>query len=157
MTSHDTLMELIKDKALLEKISPKFNELTADIQEVMSASDNPLVIAVLLFKLAEERDRTNKLLEKLNEKYDDIMFRIKTGGVENHESPYRGDPEILPDNDKQIMDYITKNGKATANDIQKALNYKAQNGASQRLNKLCKENYLSKVRAGKKVLYFIKS
>ncbi|MDO8641187.1 MAG: hypothetical protein Q7R33_06545 [Nitrosarchaeum sp.] len=59
MNDHD---ELLKYKELIEKISPEFQELSLDINEILEYSKNPMFVSVLLFKLTEERQKSNKLL-----------------------------------------------------------------------------------------------
>lgn len=156
MNDHDILEDLQKQKQIAENIAPKFASLTADLKDVMEQSSKPEVIAAVLFKLAQEREKTNKILRRIDEKYDEIMFSLKTSQADVQQIEKSDAGVILPEQDKAIMDYITKNNSATAQDIMIALNYKGLNGACQRLNKLCKENYLTKVRSGKKVLYLLK-
>ena len=158
MINHDAIKELEKHKQVLESISPKFNELTDDIQLLFEHSKDPAFVAALLFKLAQEREKTNKILESINDKYDKIMFSLKTKELDRETagSPSKNSFEILPDQDQLILKYIGGNGKATAREIQSIMSYRGLNAASQRLNKLFKEGHLSKVQSGKKVLYLLK-
>ena len=165
MNAHDEFMELLKSKELIEKISPKFNELTLDIQQVFEHSKNPLLLGALLFKLAEERDKTNKLLEQLNDKYDKIMFELKTKALGSSEdqtpqlehitSGTNNKIVLMPEQDQKILRFIEEKGPTSAADIQTMLSYKGKNAACQRLNKLAKEGLLKKVQSGKKVLFFV--
>lgn len=162
MSSHDSVktveeqaVEAVKD--MHGRISPKFDALTSDIQEVMEKADDPKVVAALMFKLAEERRETNRLLEGLSKKYDDMMFELKTkhaGGSPERDA--RPEFDLLPEQDRTILHFIGERGQATAFDIQAVLNYRGLNGASQRLNKLAKEGFLERARSGKKVLYLAK-
>ena len=159
MNNHDTIKDFEQQKQLLEKLSPKFNDLTIDIHEVLAQSNDPVVLAALLFKVAEERQKSNLLLESINDKFDKIMFSLKTQNV--HNEPGIQQPmakfEILPEQDQAIIKHIDAKGSATSDEIRQLMNYRGLNAACQRLNKLFKEGYLKKVQSGKKVLYLAKS
>jgi hypothetical protein len=157
MTDHDRLKSLEESKKVIDTLSPRFNDLTLDVQEIMQLSENPAMLSVLLFKLAEERKKTNELLQKIYDKYDRIMLEIKTRQPENslQVGVEAKTPEILPEQDKTIMDLVQINGSTTAKEVKKALNYKGTNAACQRLNLLTNKGYLKKVRSGKQVLYLI--
>ncbi len=153
MNSHDMFRDFLKQKEMIEKLSPKFNELTLDIQEILEHNKDPLFVSVLLFKLAEERGKTNKILDQINDKYDKMMFEFKTGQKQKEvEPPFY---EILSETDNKILELVQKNGSATAEKVQEELKYKGRNGASQRLNKLHKEGHLKKVHSGQNVMYVI--
>jgi len=153
MNNHDMFKELLKSKDAVKKLSPKFDELTMDIQDLFQQSKDPFFVAMLLFKLAQEREATNKILTDINDKYDRIMLELKTDTSNVKEE---NSFTLLADQDKKIMDLVTKNNAVTASEVQKELDYKGVNAASQRLNKLFKEGYLKKAQSGKKVLYFLK-
>ena len=164
MASHDSIKELadiIGDKELVKKISPKFSDLSLEIHEVSKYSKNPAFLAMLLFKLAEERERTNKLLEQIFDKFDSIMLNLKTekGPLAKdalHE-PEKEGSSMLPEQDQIIMHLAKSNGQITAQEVKLELGYKGKNAASQRLNRLFKEGHLRKIQAGRKVLYLAKS
>ena len=162
MKNHDLTRTLEEQKQLIGQLSPKFEDLTADFDEILSKAEDPKFVAGLLFKLAMERQQANKLLESINDKFDKIMFELKTTQSQPslpQQSLGQKDSvfEVLPEQDNSILSFIEKNGKATAEDIQKVMNYKGLNAASQRLNKLFREGYLKKVQSGKKVLFLTKN
>lgn len=64
--------------------------------------------------------------------------------------------EILGDIDERIIEFVKKNGKACAEDLQRAFNYRGKNAASARLNKLHSQGLLEKKQAGRRVYYFAK-
>lgn len=146
--------ELLKSREQAKKLSPKFDELTLDIHEIFQQSKDPFFVSMLLFKLAQEREATNKILNEINDKFDRIMLELKTKSLP--ETKEENSFVLLADQDKKIMDLISKKNAVNATEIQKELNYKGINAASQRLNKLFKEGYLKKAQSGKKVLYFLK-
>ena len=163
MPNHDSskqLEDLFGDVELIKKISPKFSELSLDLQEINRQCKNPMFMAVLLFKLAEEREKTNKMLEDIHDKFDQIMFKMKT--VEIGQTPLQQNrinmpSSVLSEQDQMIMHMVQTNGKATAEDIKAELGYKGRNAASQRLNRLFKEGHLRKLQSGRKVLYLARN
>ncbi len=157
MNSHDTIKALEKEHDSVAKISEVFKSSTQDLEEIMDNAEDPRTLAALLFKVAQEREKTNKVLESINDKYDQIMLQLKTGSPNLQQEELKGTQyEILPEQDKLILEFIGEREQGTAHDIMSVLNYSGLNGASQRLNKLCREGYLQKVRSGKKVLYLLR-
>ena len=167
MQSHDNdkgLGNILENSDLLKKISPKFNELSMDIQEVYKHSNDPMFIAVLLFKLAEEREKTNKILEKIFDKYDEIMLKLKTERLHSVEASltpthHTQNPstQVLPEQDQMIVHLAHTRGQISAEEVRAELGYKGKNAASQRLNKLFKDGHLRKVQSGRKVLYLARN
>ncbi len=160
MKTHDSFKE--RDE-LIKKISPKFHELNMDIQEIYKHSDDPMFVSMLLFKLAEEREKTNKILEGIYDKYDEIMLRLKTERLSN-DTPLTPTPQsletptqILPEQDQMIMHLAHTRGHISATDVKTELGYKGSNAASQRLNKLHKEGHLRKIQSGRKMLYLARN
>ena len=152
------MKDVLKEKELLDKISPKFQQLN-ELDEIMEQAENPKVLAALMFRLIQEKEKTNSLLENISEKYDKIMFSMKTQNpLETHtqESSTNNQFEVLPEQDQMILKIVEEQGQCTANDIKTMLSYKGLNAACQRLNKLYKEGYLKKVKSGRKVLYLAK-
>ncbi len=155
MNNHDMFKELMKSREAVKKLNPKFDELTLDINEIFQQSKDPFFVSMLLFKLAQEREATNKLLSEVNNKFDRIMFELKTKEIP--ETKEENSFILLAEQDKKIMDLISRKNAVTATEVKEELSYKGINAASQRLNKLFREGYLKKAQSGKKVLYFIKS
>jgi len=160
MNNHESVMkDVLKEKEILDRLSPKFRELN-ELDQIMEQAENPKVLAALMFRLVQEKEKTNQLLENINEKYDKIMFSIKT------QNPLKTDTqetinkenqfEVLPEQDQMILKIVDEQGQCTSNDIKTILNYKGLNAACQRLNKLYREGYLKKVKSGRKVLYLAK-
>jgi len=154
MNDHD--LEFTKYKELLEKISPEFSELSMDINEILEFSKNPMFVSVLLFRLTQERQKTNKLLEGIADKYDKIMLELKTKNLQQEPASNQNSFEVLSEQDQKILKLIEEKGSTTATEIRNAMNYKGLNAACQRLNSLFKAGYLKKVSSGKKVLYLVR-
>ena len=156
MTSHDG--NKLNPQALMEQVSPAFTALTADIREVLKASNDPMLIAALLFKLAQERKYTNELMSKMEQKYDELALFVKTQQP-NNLSPLENAHTIslLPEADQKIMGFVEAKGSVDAEFVREQLQYKNPNAASQRLNALAKQGYLGKVQSGKKVVFVRKT
>ncbi|MCR4369498.1 MAG: hypothetical protein NUV67_06355 [archaeon] len=162
MNNHDIMRDLLKEKESIEKIGKKAQ--LGDIEQLLEEAENPKVLALLMYKLIQEKERSNKLLETISEKYDNIMFSLKTAqqgsqmqGAMAEIGEKQEAYEIFPEQDQLIMKTIGEQGSCTANDIKTMLNYRGLNAACQRLNKLFKEGHLKKVKSGRKVLYLAKS
>jgi uncharacterized membrane protein len=141
-------------------IGSDFDDLTKDIRIVMEKAKDPVFIGAMLYKLAKERELTNQILGKVYDKYEDILFEIKKSSInsQNQAQTSAEAPPVfnaLSEQDKKILDIIAERNQVSAEEIQKALNYKGQNGASNRLNMLFKQGHLKKVRAGKKVYFML--
>jgi len=145
-----------KADAVLEKISKSFTDSTLDIREIAKYSNDPMFLSALIFKLAEEREKTNKLLAEINEKFD-RMFTDKEKKKYGKPEVEKASIEVLPETDQRILDYVESHGMAEAGQVMEVLNYKGKNAASQRLNKLFREGHLRKVRSGRKVLYLART
>lgn len=158
MKNHDGLgnqSDNIQLSEVLKKVAPDFEELSLDIKEVAKFSQDPMFISLLMFKLTKEREKTNKILNDLEDRYDKLMLMLKTQShreLQNSQKEF----EVLSEQDERIIQLAESRGQIACDDVQKMLKYKAQNGASQRLNKLFKEGHLKKVKSGRKV-FFISS
>ena len=154
MTDHDTLYDaqkLLNDFNAVKRISPDFNELSVDIQEVMKESNNPAFLAALLYKLTKEREETNKILASLEQKFAKIeeLLLSKTPSNPN----IKPQTALLSEPDQHIMQLVDEMPLVSAQDVQLRLAYRNTNAASQRLSKLTREGHLVSVRQGKKVLF----
>ncbi|MFH0970819.1 MAG: hypothetical protein V1776_05165 [Candidatus Diapherotrites archaeon] len=156
MTTHEGAQQ--KVQALLSQVSPEFMELTADISEVIKQANNPMLIAALLYKLAQERHQTNELIKQMENKYDELSFQLKTNGM-GSSLPTPNQPSgahsisILPEQDQKIMKLVESHQKIDAQLVKEKLGYKNPNAASQRLNILVRAGYLGKIQSGKKVVF----
>ncbi len=162
MRGHDSFKA--NDSSLndvIEKLSPEFAQHTQDVREIAKHANDPLFLSLLLFALAKEREKTNALLDEINQR----LARLELAREEKKkieplmgagQSRHPKEAVILPEADQKIMDFIETRGMASAKEIMEVLSYKGLNAASQRLNKLYREGHLRKVRAGRKVMYLAK-
>jgi predicted Mrr-cat superfamily restriction endonuclease len=105
------------------------------------------------------------ILTKVKETTEMELLRAIAGRLENIEKRLDGiekelgkevSNDILGDVDGKIIEFVKKNGKACAEDLQRAFNYRGKNAASARLNKLHSQGLLEKKQAGRRVYYFAK-
>ena len=161
MPSHDSskqLEGLFGNEDTIKKISPKFNELSLEFKEISKHCKDPMFMAALLFKLAEEREKTNKMLEQIFDKFDTIMFKMKTGNMEPlHQRELEQPSSILSEQDQIIMHLVQANGKVSADEVRTEFGYRRKNAASQRLSRLFKEGHLRKMQSGRKVFYLARN
>ncbi len=148
MTAHDR----INKSEVLGKVSPEFKELTQDLNEILSHSNDPALVAGMLYAVAEERRKSNELFARMADKIDLLMLQLKTGKVEESAPKQYS---LLSEQDQTILNFVEQNGFATAKDVQNLMHYKGSNAASQRLNTLYKQGLVKKVQSGKKVAFTV--
>ncbi len=125
------------DEDMEEEVRRAIKELRGD----------PLYLAILMNKLYKEREATNMLLKTLLNRIERLEKHLL-----GHYS--KSDDEIiLSETDQAIYNFVKELGKVTAEDVRKRFNYKGQNGASARLNKLYNMGLLNKTYVGKKVYF----
>lgn len=152
MTNHDSSFnanKLLEELNAVKRVSPEFSDLSVDLQEIMKESSNPAFLAALLYKLTKEREETNQILARLEQKFTRIQEMLANKISYSPNTPQR----ILSEPDQHIMQLITEQTSVSAQDVQMRLAYRNANAASQRLNKLVREGHLVSVRQGKKVLF----
>jgi predicted HTH transcriptional regulator len=104
--------------------------------------------------LRKVRETTEmELLGQISERLAAIEKRLD--GIERELGNEASD-DILGDVDEKIIEFVKKNGKACAEDLQKAFSYRGKNAASARLNRLHSQGLLEKKQAGRRVYYFAK-
>ena len=143
-------LDVIDMKENVFKDSPGWeNEVEKDAKEVVSRLKNdPVMLGVLLSKLIEERENTNRLLKTLIQKIE----RIENGVTANEG---KGSEEMLPEIDAGIMAFIRERERVTAEDVRLKFNYKGANAASARLNRLYSLGIVNKAQIGKKMFFFL--
>jgi hypothetical protein len=127
-----------------------------DLLSLEEKVKDPLVISVLVFKLIEERKKTNELLQDINSKYDRLQFELNNKNTKHNTDQENNNFEILSQRDDEILSFIREHKKADAMQIKDLLGYKGKNAASQRLNKLVKDKILKKIQAGRKVYFVVR-
>ena len=152
MTNHDNSYDankLLEELNAVKRISPEFHDLSTDMQDIMKESSNPAFLAALLYKLTKEREETNKILARLEQKFSRIQELLLKNSFNSNTAQQR----VFSEPDQHIMQLVTEAGTVSATDVQLRLAYRNTNAACQRLNKLAREGHLVSVRQGKKVLF----
>jgi hypothetical protein len=148
-----------------------------DLEDLLKLKENikdPMILGILIFKLIEERKKTNQLLLDINNKYNVLELKLNNNNNNNKNYNYNNSNDnnnnnnnnnnthsgsffnILCETDEKIISFIREKGKADAENIKNLLDYKGTNAASQRLNKLVKEKILTKIQSGRKVYFVLK-
>lgn len=153
------------------------NEIKNDIEGNIEKFNDPVVLGEMLYKLLEERENTNRILKNILTKLESlgtqiievngyrdmivaqsnnmpIVRRFEQSGAIGHNPKEHLPQVLLPEIDEQILSYVKKIGKATAEDVRGKFQYKGTNAASARLNRLCELGLLGKQQVGKKVFFF---
>lgn len=130
------------------KSSPDWEkEIEEEVKLVLKkVKSDPVFLGILLHKLIEERENTNRLLKTLISRIEKLEKSLSNQPKKRL--------QLLSDIDQRIFEFVKQKGMVTAEDIMIAFNYKGQNGASARLNKLYSMGLLNKTHAGKKVYYY---
>jgi predicted HTH transcriptional regulator len=116
-------------------------------------------------ELDKKSVETTTILTKVKETTEMELLRSIAGRLEGIEKRLNGiekelgkeaADEILGDIDEKIIEFVKKNGKACAEDLQREFKYRGKNAASARLNRLHSQGLLEKKQAGRRVYYFAK-
>ncbi len=144
------------------KSSDFHNEVAQDIKRVYELyTKDPLVNGVLLFKLLEERENTNRVMKTLLRRIEELERKLGLSASSTPSLPSNTQlkkehiEEMLSEADEKIVSFIKKNGKMTAKEVAKEMGYKGANAASARMNRLYEAGILKKKRIGKKVYFFL--
>jgi len=147
-------------KDSLTNYDKEFEEIVGGLSDTVHSMDDPVAIATMLYTLVEERKSGNLVIRDINAKFDSILEKLKEISIRLNELESRSDIPLmehatfeLSDRDKEILDYVTKNERVCADDIQEKFEYRGRNAASARLSKLFRERLLEKVYVGRKVYY----
>lgn len=151
-----------KDKSLERYASDEYIQKSKDVQYDLQSFKDPLVVGAMIHRLVEERERTNKIVDDINaklEKLDEILQMLKENKVElpvEVQAKLDEIPDLLPDVDMQIIEFVGSKGNVCAEDVQKKFHYKGKNAASARMNHLHRAGFLDKKQVGRKVYYMKK-
>ncbi|RLI91096.1 MAG: hypothetical protein DRO89_04675 [Candidatus Altiarchaeales archaeon] len=147
-------------KDSLTDYDKEFEEIVGNLSDTIHDMSDPVSIATMLYTLVEERKSSNLVIRDINAKFDSILEKLKEISTRLNELESRsGTPSVehatfeLSDRDREILDYVTKNKRVCADDIQEKFKYRGRNAASARLSKLFREGLLEKVYVGRKVYY----
>ncbi|MCX8198244.1 MAG: hypothetical protein N3F07_03590 [Candidatus Micrarchaeota archaeon] len=132
------------------------NEVIAPLEREAEKLKDPVVLAALMHTAAAERENTNRLLKTIIEKLD-ARFSQMEARIERLEKSAAGQDRqeevLLPSVDEQIMEFVKKQGHASAEEVRQKFGYKGKNAASARLNHLCGLGLLCKKQVGRIVVF----
>ncbi len=150
MTAHDSSkLKSLNNLNAGKRIIYDFNDDKSELEELVKSSGNSSFIKEgLLYKLAKEREETNKILHDLSQKIVKLQEMIEKSSNTNTKKL-----EVLSEPDQHIIQLVEEQGTVTAQDIKERLSYKNSNAASQRLNRLVRDGTLKKIRSGRKVFF----
>ena len=124
------------------------HEIETELKANLEKFKDPVVLATIAYKLLEERENTNRILKNVLARMDKLEAGREAG------EPPQG--MLLPEIDQKIMDFVSKAGKSTAQDVQKEFGYRGSNAASSRLNRLAEMGILDKRQVGRKVFFLLR-
>ncbi len=151
-------------KESLTDYDKEFEEIVGNLSDTVHEMSDPVAIATMLYTLAEERKSSNLVIRDINAKFDNILAKLDDISNRLHKFESRQEAHVeehnaveLSDRDREIMDYVIKNKRACADDLQEKFNYRGRNAASARLSKLFRDKMLEKIYVGRKVYYQCKA
>lgn len=142
--------DCMTDRANSEKVF-KLNqadirgEITKDLAENLAKFNDPVVLGVLVSRLIEERENTNRILKTLLARIEALETQA-AGSAEAVEAP------MLPKIDQDILAYLGE-GPKTAEDVRKKFGYKGRNAASARMSRLYNLGVVVRRQVGKQVYF----
>ena len=95
-----------------------------------------------------------KEFEALNTKIEMLLKKMEEIETDRHSKEQT--THTLSERDGEVIDFVRKEGKVSADQLKEIFRYKGKNAASARLSKLFHEGILEKEYAGRKVYYKIK-
>ncbi|MEW6328894.1 MAG: hypothetical protein AB1468_02130 [Candidatus Micrarchaeota archaeon] len=142
----------------IEYVEREVGAITSELEREIKKLKDPTVHAGIMYSVVRERETTNALLREINaklEKLHSLEERVR----KLEESVVRAPKKeiMLAEVDEEILKFVRGRGRACAEDVQRAFNYRGRNAASARLNKLFENGVLEKRQAGRKVYYIAKT
>lgn len=141
------------DNIMKDSVEKDYEKLIFDIKYDKEQFKDPATIGLLLYRLSKEREKSNFLFKQILEKLDAIKKGLSKTPPKIES---KIELETLSEVDQEIIVYTKKHGKIDAEQLREHFHYKGKNAASARLNALFQKGLLTKARAGKKVLYWVK-
>jgi len=157
----ETEKEIQKMKSQLEQLSninsKKIKEL---IEEKSRTEETGTNLVTLLKYMMDENRKTNMILKGMSDNLEKLEENLASDYLEQEDQdPYLQENhkmnKVQPISglDAKIMQIVQIKGMASADEVQKQMNYKGKNAASARLNRLYKIGLLERYQLGHKVYY----
>ncbi|MFH1286017.1 MAG: hypothetical protein ABIH99_05545 [Candidatus Micrarchaeota archaeon] len=138
---------------LSTEVAAAKKELLEIESELLQKFKDPLTLGTLMFKLMQEKENANRILQNINAKLDRLEGRIEK--LERVKPPKKPAPNMLPEVDMRIISFVKGRKGVNAEELQKEMRYRGRNAASARLSRLYGIGLLGKKQVGKKVYYFM--
>ncbi len=137
----------------LESLKGEVEELK-EIPSKGIAQNTEESITVLMKYMVEERGRTNRRLDDINEKIMRLRSAVESmyAMEEETEEQERRDV-ILSGLDNAVLDFVQSRGMVCADDLVEFMKYKGRNAACTRLNRLYMRGLIERHQVGHKVYY----
>ncbi|MBS3060234.1 MAG: hypothetical protein J4432_01850 [DPANN group archaeon] len=146
-----------------DPIEKEFEALLFDVKYDKEQFKEPETIGLLLYRLAKEREQTNRMLAHINDMLNQITQKTNQSTLSPTSSlaeapaevllPPKESKMLLPPQDMKILEFVAEQGHVNAEQVRKKLKYKGRNAASARLNALCGRNVLRKTRVGRTIVF----
>lgn len=141
------------------QIEEELQQIRKELEKITKESDSAAEgrpFSELLKYMAEEREKTNRLLAGITEKVQALEKKIDDEGQAAEEqysiSPNSKEIPLSPV-DASIINYVQTKGMACADEIKEVMHYRGRNAACARLNKLYRMELLERFQLGHKVFY----
>jgi len=142
----------------------EFKENVGQISDAIHQVSDPVAIATMLYNIAEEKKSSNLVVRDINQKLDQLTTKLeeiikhlkKLEGIKTTPQKTPTPTTELSHRDQEILDFVSKKGKACADEVQTHFQYRGRNAASARLSRLFKDGILEKVYVGRRVYYTLR-
>ena len=110
--------------------------------------------SALVKYLIDERGRTNRLLEGITLRIKTLEEEVSAMELGSKEDYVTGNREVpLSGVDAKMINFVQAKGMACADEVRAFMNYRGNNAACARLNRLHKAGLLDRLQLGHKVYY----
>ncbi len=143
-----------------EQIVRELEELKGEVQSLKpppkEEQNTEESVTTLMRYMIEERERTNRRLNEINEKILGLRSAVESLYAPKEQSS-QSDAEsaevLLSDIDSSVLNFLHSRGMICADDLKEFMQYRGRNGACARLNQLYKRGLLERHQLGHKVYY----
>ncbi|HQT44373.1 MAG TPA: hypothetical protein PLO51_00185 [Candidatus Micrarchaeota archaeon] len=142
----------------LAQVQHAQDEALPELREEIAKFKDPVVVGALMYRSVRERESANLMLQKILARLDAMEQKI-SAMEQNHAARQpqtaatEGGAVMIPDVDREIVNFVQEKGHVCADDVQDKFGYKGRNAASARLNRLCELSLLEKQQVGRKVYF----
>lgn len=156
-------------KANPQRVEYEVENIRNELVENLQKFKDPVVLAMLMKRVSDERESSNRVLKNIFARLDALDMRIRqlelaypNASRETAKDVMAKPPEgprppvLLPDVDFEIMSFAGSRKRVCAEDVQRKFKYRGVNAACARLNRLHELGLFEKKQVGRKVYYITK-